>query len=166
MYDASIPVLDRLLENLHHILKTGEKNAEERGIDMSVFLNARLAPDMYDLTKQVQVVTSLAKNCPHRIAGTEPPVYEENEVTLAEIYSLIEKTRKEVTGFSRDDIDGKENSSFTVKLGPNEVEFTSLSYLSNFTLPNVYFHSATVYNILRHNGVPLGKMDFFGGRMA
>ena len=165
MYDTCITTLDRLMSNVEYMLKKGEANAEERGIEADIFLNARLAPDMYNLTKQVQTLTSLAKNCPHRIAGTEPPVFEDTEKTFAELYVLIGKTRKELASFSRSDIDGQEDREFSVKLGPMDVDFTGLKYYSSFTLPNVLFHSTTVYNILRHNGVPLGKFDFFGGSL-
>jgi len=164
-YGASVTVLQRLLGNLEHMLQKGEANAKERGIEPDVFLNARLAPDMYPLLKQVQVITSLVKNCPHRMAGTQPPVFEENEESFADLHATIERAREVLNSFAESDINGHEGRTFTVKLGPNEVEFNGLSYLSGFTLPNVYFHSATVYNILRHNGVPLGKMDFFGGKM-
>ncbi len=165
MHNASVPVLLRLLDNLEHILKTGEANAKERDIDPAIFLNARLAPDMATLTKQVQFTASLIKNCAHRISGTEPPVFEETEQTFGELYATIERARGEVRKCSEENVNSRENSTFSVKLGPMEREFTSLSYLSGFTLPNVYFHITTTYNILRHNGVPLGKMDFFGGKM-
>ncbi len=165
MYNASVPVLLRQLDNLEHILKLGEANAKERDIDTSVFLNARLAPDMATLTKQVQFVTSLIKNCAHRISGTQPPVFEETEQTFDDLYGTIERARGEVQKCQEDTVNERENSPFSVKLGPMEREFTALSYLSGFTLPNVYFHITTAYNILRHNGVPLGKMDFFGGKM-
>ncbi len=165
MYETCVPTLDRLMGNVEHILKKGEANATERGIEPEIFLNARLAPDMYSLTKQIQTLASLAKNCPHRIVGTEPPVFEEDEKTFADLYALIEKTRKEIDGFSKSDLDGKEEREFTIKLGPMDVDFTGLAYFSKFTLPNVMFHSATAYNILRHNGVPIGKFDFFGGSL-
>ena len=166
LYNASIPVLHRLLDNFEHILKTGEQNAADRDIDPSIFLQARLAPDMHNLIKQVQITASLIKNCAHRLAATEPPVFEETETDFAELYATLERTRAELNACTEDQINANEGRSFTVKLGPREVEFTSLSYLSGFTLPNVYFHMATAYNILRHNGVPLGKMDFFGGKLS
>jgi len=165
MYNASVPVLHRLLDNLEHILKTGEANAKERDLDPSIFLNARLAPDMANLIKQVQFATSLIKNCAHRISATQPPVFEETEESFTDLYATIERARGEVSKCTADNVNAKEHSTFTVQLGPMEREFSSLSYLSGFTLPNVYFHITTAYNILRQNGVPLGKMDFFGGKM-
>jgi len=165
MYNLSIPVLDKALTSLAHILKKGEEDARQRDIDAEVFLNARLAPDMYPLKKQIQVVASLIKNCPHRIAGSEPPVYEETEETFEELFGLIDKTRQELAKFSAQDLDGKEERTFSVKLGPMDVDFTGITYLQGFTLPNVYFHNSAAYNILRHNGVSLGKFDFFGGTL-
>lgn len=155
--------VDTALNNLVHILKKGEANAKERGIDPSVFLSARLAPDMFTLVGQVLVATSLAKACPHRLVGTEPPVYNDTETTFEELYARIEKARGELAKFTRQDIDGKESREFSIKMGPNLREFTGVSYLSGFILPNIHFHVTTAYNILRHNGVPLSKIDYFGG---
>lgn len=159
----AMSTVNTALSNMQHVLKMGEANAKERGIDPSVFLNARLAPDMFTLIGQVQVAASLAKACPHRIVGSEPPVYEDSEQTFEDLYALISKARGELAKFTAEDIDGKELREFSVKLGPNMRDFTAISYLSGFIVPNVYFHTTTVYNILRHNGVPIGKMDFFGG---
>lgn len=165
MYNASVPVLNRQLDNLEHILKKGEQNAAKREIEPSVFLNARLAPDMQNLIGQVRIATSLIKNCAHRISATQPPVFEDTEETFADLFATIARARDEVGKCKEDTVNENENNVFTVKLGPMEREFTSLSYLSGFTLPNVYFHITTAYNILRSNGVPLGKVDFFGGKM-
>ncbi len=162
LYNA-MGVVDSALVNLRHILKKGEANAAERGIDPDIFLNARLAPDMYSLKRQVYVVTSLAKVCPHRLAGTEAPVYEDTEETFEELYARIDKARGELAKFKPEDIDGKEDRSFTVNFGPTERPFTGISYLSGFIIPNMNFHVTTAYNILRHNGVPLSKLDYFGG---
>jgi len=162
LYNA-MSTIDAALANMQHVLKTGEANAEERGIDPSVFLNARLAPDMFGLIGQVQVAASLAKACPHRIVGSEPPVYEDTEKSFEDLYALIAKARNELAKFSPEDINGKEHREFSVKLGPNMRDFTAIAYLSGFIVPNIYFHTTTVYNILRHNGVPVGKRDFFGG---
>lgn len=162
LYNA-MGAVDTALNNLDHILKKGAANAQERGIDPSVFLSARLAPDMFTLTGQVFVATSLAKACPHRIVGSEPPVYEDTETTFEDLYARIAKARGELAKFSSADIDGKEAREFSVKMGPNSRDFTGISYLSGFMIPNIQFHVTTAYNILRHNGVPLSKIDFFGG---
>lgn len=162
-YQSSLPVLDRALANLEHVLKKGEANAKERDIDPSVFLNARLAPDMATLAGQVDISTSLIKACPHRLVGSTPPVYNEDLDTFEALYTRIAKTRAELAGFTAAQIDPTMTRTFEVPLGPNKREFMGAEYIHGFILPNTYFHTTTVYNILRHNGVPLGKVDFFGG---
>jgi len=158
---AAIPYM---LDNLEHILRRGEANAQERGIDPEIFLNARLAPDMHPLYKQVLMVCDLAKMAPYRIAGQTPPVYDDSERTFDELYGLIAKTKRDVAAVKAEDLDGREGHEFTIKLGPRgDTVFTGIVYLSGFTLPNLHFHTTTAYNILRHNGVPLGKIDYFGG---
>lgn len=160
-YNAVIPALDHRMANLAHILRAGQANAAERKIDEAVFLNARLAPDMASLIGQVQLATSLVKACPYRVTGQTPPVYEDNEQSFDDLYARIDKTRKELSGFGPDDINGREGFAFAVKLGPSMRDFTGITYASGFIMPNVLFHCTTAYNILRHNGVPLGKKDFF-----
>jgi len=161
----AVSALPRLLSNLEHILREGEKDAKERGIEAEVYLNARLAPDMWGLGKQVQTVAELAKNAPYRIAGTNAPSYKGHPESFDACYAVLERARQDIIAVSAEDLDGKESREFTLEMGPQKMkmEFTGISYLSGFTLPNVYFHVATVYNILRHNGVKLGKRDFFGG---
>ena len=155
--------LPNILGNLEHLLRKAEANAQERGIEAEVLLNARLAPDMWPLKKQVQTCAELAKNAPYRVAGTEAPSYEGHPETFEQCYEVLAKAKSDIAKVSAADLDGKEGREFSLKMGPREMDFTGISYLSGFTIPNVYFHMTTVYNILRHNGVPLGKFDFFGG---
>ena len=160
----AISALPSILDNLAHILRKAEANAGERGIDPEIFLNARLAPDMWSLAKQVQTCAELAKNAPYRIVGETPPSYEGHPESFADCHAVLDKAKADIAKVSAADLDGQEGREFTVIMGPRgDVDFTGISYLSGFTLPNVYFHMTTVYNILRHNGVPLGKVDFFGG---
>jgi len=159
----AVSALPNMLSNLEHLLRKAEANVEERGIDAEVILNARLAPDMWPLKKQVQTCAELAKNAPYRIAGTDAPSYEGQPETFAECYDLLAKAKADIANVSAADLDGKEGREFSLKMGPREMNFTGISYLSGFSVPNIYFHMTTVYNILRHNGVPLGKFDFFGG---
>jgi len=156
-------ILPTMLDNLEHLLRKAEANAQERGIDAEVFLNARLAPDMWPLKKQVQTCAELAKNAPYRIIGTDAPSYEGHPETFEECYAVLAKAKADIDNIPEEDLDGKEGREFSLQMGPREMNFTGISYLSGFTIPNVYFHMTTVYNILRHNGVPLGKFDFFGG---
>ena len=160
----AVSALPRQLDNLAHLLRKAEANAEARGIDPHVFLTARLAPDMWPLAKQVQTCAELAKNAPYRIAGLDAPSYEGHPNSFAECYAVLDRAKADMANVTAADLDGKESREFSVKMGPrSDMDFTGISYLSGFTLPNVYFHATTVYNILRHNGVPFGKVDFFGG---
>jgi len=160
----AVSSLPNMLGNLEHVLRKAEANAEERGIDAEVILNARLAPDMWPLKKQVQTCAELAKNAPYRIAGTDAPSYEGHPETFAQCYDVLAKAKADIAKVPASDLDGKEGREFSLKMGPREMDFTGISYLSGFTVPNVYFHMTTVYNILRHNGVPLGKPDYFGAK--
>ena len=158
----AIAGLPRLLDNLIHLLRKGEANAKERDIEAEVFLNARLAPDMWPLKKQVQIVAALCKNVPYRAAGTKAPNYEGSPDTFEDCYALLERAKADIAKVPAKDLDGREDISFTITISRGEREFTGRSYLAEFTLPNVHFHTTTAYNILRSNGVPLGKLDYFG----
>ncbi len=161
----AVSVLPTILSNLEHVLRKAEANAEERGIEAEVFLNARLAPDMWPLKKQVQTVAELAKNAPYRITGKEAPNYEGQPETFEDCYAVLAKAKVDIAAVTADELSGKETREFRLPIGPVEMDFTGISYLSGFTLPNVYFHCTTIYNICRHNGVPLGKFDYFGGSL-
>jgi hypothetical protein len=162
MYQASVPVFVRMFENLSKILDLAVQYAEEKKIDPTVMINARLAPDMYPLSRQVQIATDMAKGCAARLAGLEVPVYEDNETTFPELQERIAKTLAFIQSVSADQIDGSEERHITLKLRSREVSFTGQPYLLHFVLPNFYFHVTTAYAILRHNGLAIGKMDFIG----
>jgi hypothetical protein len=161
MSAISIPVITRALKNLSHVLAKAEAHAEARKIDPSVLLSGRLYPDMLPLTRQVQIASDLAKSCAARLAGREPPVYEDTETTFTELQARITRTLEYIQGVPAAEIDGAESRTVTVKLR-ELVTFPALTYLQYFVLPNVFFHCATAYAILRHNGVELGKGDFLG----
>lgn len=160
----AISALPRLLDNLTHMLHIAEENAAARSIDPQVFLDARLAPDMWPLRKQVQTVAEFTKTAPYRIVGTEPPVYEGQPESFADCHAVIAMAKADFAKVSADSLEGKEDRAFSLKMGPREMDFTGVSYLAGFLIPNLHFHLTTIYNILRHNGVPLGKIDYFGGR--
>jgi hypothetical protein len=162
MYGASAPVLARALRNLAAILKKGEAFAAERKIDPSVLLNYRLAPDMYPLTKQAQIATDMSKGCVSRLAGVDIPSYDDREASFGELIARIDKCVAYIEGFQPAQLDGTEDKAITLKFPNGEYAFTGLPYLQGFVLPNVYFHCTMAYAILRHCGVPLGKMDFIG----
>jgi hypothetical protein len=163
MYQASVPVFLSMLENLSNILTRAQANASERKIDPSVFLTARLAPDMFALTRQVQIATDHAKGAPSRLAGREVPKYDDTETTFEELQARIEKTRNHLKTFAPADIDGSEERVIEIKGGGRQFSFSGAQYLLRYALPNFYFHTTTAYDILRHNGVDLHKRDFIGG---
>jgi len=158
--------LPRLLNNMAHILRMAEQNAQSRNIAPEVFLNARLAPDMWALNKQVQTMAELCKNAPYRVAGLKAPSYEGVAESFAQCYELLERAKADIAKVSESDLEGTEDRSFTIKLSHREMEYSGMSYFLSFTVPNVHFHTTTVYNILRQNGVPLGKNDYFGAVSA
>lgn len=162
MYQASMPVLIKVMGNLAEILNKAEAHAVADKIDPSVFLQARLYPDMYPLVRQVQISTDVAKGCASRLAGQTPPSFEDNETTFAELQSRIAKTIDLLRAARPEQIDGTEDATITLKVGGRERSFQGLPYLLEFVLPNVYFHTTTAYAILRHWGVVLGKADFLG----
>jgi hypothetical protein len=162
MYQASVPVFVRMLDNLSKIFDQAVQYCEEKKIDPSVLVNARLAPDMYPLSRQVQIATDMAKGCAARLAGMEVPVYEDNETTLPELQARIAQTLAFIQSVSAEQIDGSEERTVTLKLRGKDVSFKGQPYLLHFVLPNFYFHITIAYAILRHNGLAIGKMDYIG----
>ncbi|MDP1666265.1 MAG: DUF1993 family protein [Methylobacter sp.] len=162
MYQASIPVFVRMLGNLSAILDKAAAHAEAKKIDPAIFVNARLAPDMYPLSRQVQIATDMVKGCAARLAGIEVPRYEDNEATFAELQARIAKTKEFLQSVSASQIDGSEDRQITLKFGSRELGFLGQAYLLDFVLPNFHFHLTTTYAILRHNGVEIGKKDYTG----
>lgn len=162
LYHASVPVFSQMLNALAGVLAKAETNAIERKFDPAVLLNARLAPDMLALTRQVQIATDHAKGAPSRLAGRDNPVFEDNETTFAELQARIARTRDHLKGLAEADFVGSEDRTISLKVGQRELTFPATQYLYHFALPNFYFHITTAYNILRHNGVPLTKGAFLG----
>lgn len=162
MFQASIPVFDQTLENLSHVLRKGRQNAAERNFYDDVFLKAKLAPDMFNLTRQVQVATDHAKAAPSRLSGRDVPSLADSETDFTRLLARIDTVRGYLKTFAPDDLEGSETREIVLTIADREMRFTGLQYLQGFALPNFYFHVTTAYNILRHNGVPLGKADFFG----
>lgn len=162
LYQASIPALIRGLTQLNVVLEKGAVFAESKNIDPQVLCNDRLFPDMLPLARQIHIATDNAKGFPARMAGQQPPRYEDTETTFAELIARIDRTIAFLETFKPGDIDGKEDKVVSFKLGPTEVTFNGLDYLTTFLLPNFYFHVSMTYAILRHNGVELGKRDYLG----
>jgi hypothetical protein len=163
LYQASIPVFTRALGILSAILDKAAAHAEAKKIDPSVFITARLAPDMYSLARQVQAASDAAKSGAARLAGIDVPSFPDTETTFPELQARIAKTVAFLESVSPAQIDGNEERAITLKLRDREVHFVGQSYLLGFNLPNFYFHVAMAYAILRHNGVEIGKRDYLGG---
>lgn len=164
MFDATITPLKRALTNLSAILKKGEAYADDKKIEHAVLLNARLFPDMYPLTRQVQIATDMSKGAAARLAGVEIPKYEDNETTFAELQTRIANTIAFLDTIKPAQLEGSETREVTITVRKIDLKFTGQDYLLRWVNPNVYFHVTTAYNILRHNGVELGKKDFLGAR--
>ena len=162
MYQASVPVFQKMLKNLDGVLDKAVASAEARKFDPAVLLNARLAPDMYAFTRQVQIATDHAKGAVARLAGAEPPRYEDTEQSFDELRARIAKTIAFVESLSPEKIDGSEQRPIALRVGGKDWSFTGQDYLLGFALPNFYFHLVTAYNILRHNGIEIGKGDYLG----
>ncbi|HEY3597734.1 MAG TPA: DUF1993 domain-containing protein [Paraburkholderia sp.] len=162
MYQASVPVLLRGLTNLQAILGKAQAHAAEKQIDPSVFVNSRLFPDMLPLARQVHLAADAAKFCVARLAGVDAPRYDDVEFTFDELFARIQKTIDYVKGFTAEQIDGSAERPIAIKMRSGPVEFSGANYLLGFVLPNFFFHVTTAYDILRHNGVDVGKMDYLG----
>lgn len=162
MFDASVPGFLRILRALDGILVKAESHAAAKKIDPAVLLALRLYPDMFALTRQVQIATDHAKGAVARLAGLEVPKYEDTEQSFDELHARIAKTIAFIESVSAAQIDGSEERDILIKAGPRELSFKGQIYLTGFALPNFHFHVVTAYNILRHNGVEIGKPDFLG----
>jgi uncharacterized protein len=163
MSQSCLPALQIGLNALSGVLDKAEAFAAAKKVDGSVLLNTRLAPDMFALTRQVQVATDLAKNGAARLAGIEPPKYEDNEKTIGELKARLAKTVAFIKSLDAKQIDGAADRQITFPLGPtNKGEMKGDDYLNHFVLPNVYFHLTAAYAILRHCGVEIGKQDYLG----
>ena len=162
MYDASVPGFVRMLGNISDILDKAAAWAEARKIAPAVLIGARLAPDMIPLSSQIQIATDMAKGAGARLAGVEPPRYEDTETSFEELKARLAKTIDFLNSLDAAKFEGAEDRTVTLKAGPRELTFSGRDYLFGFVMPNLYFHLTTAYAILRHNGLEIGKMDFLG----
>jgi len=162
MYAVSVPVFQRMLDNLDGVLDKGAAYAQARAIDPAVLLNSRLSPDMFPLLRQVQIACDMCKGGVARLAGADVPAWEDREQTFDDLKARVARTREFVGGFGAERFDDAETRNIRLELRAGPLSFTGQGYLLNFVLPNVYFHITTAYAILRHCGVELGKRDFLG----
>ena len=161
MYTASVPVFSKTLGNMLRWLDKAEAHAKARDFDPAVYLTLRLYPDMLPLPAQIRIASDAAKGCAARLAGKEPPVFEDNETTLEQLSERIRKTLSYLETVSPKDIDGSEERDIVIPRGNREPRrFKGEYYLKHWALPNFFFHATTLYALLRHNGVELGKADF------
>ncbi|MBA1274144.1 DUF1993 domain-containing protein [Stutzerimonas azotifigens] len=162
IYQASVPVFQRMLGNLADILEKAERWTEDGAINGSDLLNARLAPDMHPLVRQVQIATDSVKGCVARLAGVEIPSFPDTESSLAELRQRLDRTQAFIANFEPSQLDGSGDKAIVLKFPGVELKYSGQDYLLNFVLPNFYFHVTTAYAILRHKGLQIGKMDYLG----
>ena len=162
MYQASVPQLKKMLVNLTAILTKAEEHAAAKGIDSKVLVEARLFPDMFPLAKQVQIACDQVKFGLARLASVEAPKFDDTESTLAQLKERIAKTVAFVDGIKPEQIDGTEAKEIKFSIKEWNFEFAGEQYVFTWIIPNFYFHVTTAYNILRHNGVEIGKADYLG----
>lgn len=163
MHALSVDLFANILGNLSWLLEKGAANATARKIEPSVFLNARLAPDMLPLTRQIQIAADIAKSSVARLAGQEPPRFEDNETTIEQLRARLARTIDFLKSIPASALEGSEMRDIKLPAGERTLEFKGLDFLERWAIPNVFFHVTTAYNILRHNGVDLGKRDYIAG---
>jgi uncharacterized protein len=162
---VTVDLFANSLSNLSVLLEKGLAHATARKFDPSVLVNARLAPDMFPLSRQVQIACDIAKNSVARLAGIEPPRFEDNEKTIDELRARISRTVDYLKGIPTSSFEGAEDRDIKVPAGPDKfLDFKGLDFIGGWAIPNVFFHITAAYAILRHNGVDVGKRDFLGGR--
>ncbi|MEQ1772243.1 MAG: DUF1993 domain-containing protein [Burkholderiales bacterium] len=162
MYNSSVPVMIKMLGNLEAILDKAIAHAAARKIDDSAFVEARLFPDMFTFARQIRIATDMSKGAGARLAGIDIPKFEDNEKTLPELKARVRKAIDFLKTLTSSQIDGSEERAITITAGGKTLNFKGLDYLQSWALPNFYFHVATAYNLLRHGGVEIGKMDYLG----
>ena len=162
IYEASVPQFKKMLSNLSAILTKGESHLIHKKIDEKVLLGSRLFLDMFALTKQVQIACDHAKNGLARLAGVEAPKMDDQEASFAELQARIAKTIEFLDTLTREQLDGSADKEIKFSIGERKFEFIGDKYLVTWIIPNFYFHITTAYNILRHNGVEIGKSNYLG----
>lgn len=163
IFDQTVSALSRMLLNLDAIVSKAEEYAQERKIDPDVLIQARLYPDMLPFVAQIRIATDTAKGAAARLSGSDLPKWEDDEVTFGDVHARIRKALNYLSTFKPEQFEGAEDKAIEMKLPNRTLNFSGLDYVLGFVLPNFYFHVTTAYNILRHNGVAVGKQDFLGG---
>jgi hypothetical protein len=162
MYSASVPVFTQILNSLSAIIDKAEAQAAEKKIEPAALLQARLFPDMFAFVRQVQVAADFAKGACARLAGVEVPKYDDTEQTFAELKQRVTRTVAFIASLPQDGIEASAQRDITTGSGDKAKQWKGQVYLMHYALPHFYFHATTAYDILRHNGVDIGKKDFIG----
>ncbi len=163
LYAASVPVFTQMLGGLKDILDKAEAHAVEKKIDAGAYLQARLFPDMFSLSRQVQIACDFARGVSARLAAAEVPNYEDKEQTFAELQTLVERTLAFIDGLPVAEFADSAAREIVIRAGtPKERRFTGQAYLLSYGLPQFFFHVTTAYALLRHNGIEIGKRDYMG----
>ena len=162
MHAMSHAIFRKALTQLQIVMEKGVANAKARNFDTSVLVHSRLAPDMLPFSKQIQLASDFAKNSMARLAGIDPPKFEDNETTMDELLARVKKTIEYIDTVTAPALEGSEARDIKIPLRDRTLEFKGLVFLQNWALPNFFFHHVTAYNLLRHNGVDIGKRDFLG----
>jgi uncharacterized protein len=163
MYAMSHDVFKTALTQLLHIMDKGVASAKARNFDAGVLANARLAPDMFSFVKQIQLTSDFAKNSMARLAGLDPPKFDDSETTMEDLVARVKKTLDYIGTVPAAALEGSETRDIKIPLRDRTLELKGLPFLQNWAIPNFFFHYVTAYNVLRHNGVDIGKRDFLGG---
>ena len=164
MYQASVPRFISILENLDQILDQTLVHIESKKLDVHSIIDFRLFPDMFSMCRQIQIACDMAQGSIARLAGVEIPTNEDNEQNIQDLKGRISKTISYIQGFTPDQIDGTEAKVIITKRHEKKTHYEGMQYLLDHAIPNIYFHVTTAYNILRHNGVEIGKRDYLGTR--
>ena len=162
VYDVSIPTFVHTLKSLRAIVEKGAAHAEAKKIDPAVLIGSRVFPDMLPFSRQIQIATDVAKGAAARLAGMEPPKFEDTEQTFPELIARIDRTIEYLTGLAPAQLAGSEDRTITIATPRATFSFPGLVFLRHWALPNFFFHVTTAYNLLRHNGVEIGKADYLG----
>lgn len=160
LYEVTIPVFEKMLRNLATLLDKAETWANENGVAIASLTSARLAPDMFNLTRQVQIASDSAKGAAARLAGLDVPSYPDTETTLGELKERLTRTIAFVSAVKPEQVNGNENRTIELTFARRALTFTAKDYVFQFALPNIMFHVVTAYGLMRAQGVPLGKMDY------
>ncbi len=162
IYENTLPVLVHNMQALAKMLHKAAQHCDNKKIDKAVMLGMRLAPDMFNLTRQVQLVTDFAKGCGARLSGATTPSYADDETTFEGLAARLAKCVGFLQGIDKASLAGADTRDVTVKIAGKDATMSGQAFVNSYALPHFYFHMTTAYNILRHNGVEIGKGDFMG----